>query len=131
MHDEREGTCVVEEARCVCARVLDQQVEEHDRLCGFISERASGGCRDEVRAGAGAGWVGFGAAAETDYRGVFGERGEVEYAERDEARVIVVFVDDDSHDLEVVLEEIGNDDCILREETEVGVGTPFGGAQLE
>ena len=84
-----------------------------------------------MRAGAGASWVGFGAAAKTDYRGVFGEWGEVEYAERDEARnVVVAFVDDDSHDLEVVLEEIWNDKCILREETEVGVGAPFGRAQL-
>ena len=81
-----------------------------------------------MRAGAGAGWVGFGAAAETDDGGVLSERGEVEYTERDETRnVVVAFVDDDSHDLEVVLEEIGNDDCILREETEVGVGAPFGG----
>ena len=46
--------------------------------------------------------------------------------------VVIAFVDDDSRDdLEVVLEEIGNDGCVLREETEVGVGAPFGGAQLE
>ena len=36
--------------------------------------------------------------------------------------------DDDPHDLKVVLEEVGNDECILHEETELGTGTPFGGA---
>ena len=62
---------------------------------------------------------------------MLGEWGEVEYAERDEARnVVVAFVDDDPHDLKVVLEEVGNDECILHEETEVGVGAPFGGTQL-
>ena len=63
---------------------------------------------------------------------MLGEWGEVEYTERDEARnVVIAFVDDDPHDLNVILEEVGNDECILREETEVGVGAPFGGAQLD
>ena len=44
--------------------------------------------------------------------------------------VVVAFVNDDPHDLKVVLEEVGNDECILHEETEVGVGAPFGGTQL-
>ena len=40
--------------------------------------------------------------------------GEVEYAERDEAwKVVVAFVNDDPRDLEVVLEEVGNDKCVL------------------
>ena len=62
---------------------------------------------------------------------MFGKRGEVECAERDEAQnIVVAFVNDDPHDLKVVLEEVGNDECILCEETEVGVGAPFGGTQL-
>ena len=60
---------------------------------------------------------------------MLGEWGEVERTEGDEVwNIVVSFVDHDPHDLEVVLEEVGNDECILREETEVGVGSPFGGA---
>ena len=29
VHDEREGTCVVEEARCVCVRVLDAAISQN------------------------------------------------------------------------------------------------------
>ena len=53
-------------------------------------------------------------------------------AERDEAQKnVVAFVDGDPHDLEVILEEVGDDECILREETKAVVGTSFGGARLD
>ena len=29
------------------------------------------------------------------------------------------------------IEEVGNDECVLREETQVGVCAPFGGAELD
>ena len=60
------------------------------------------------------------------------ERGKPECAERVEARnAVVAFVDDDPHDVEVIVDEVGNDECILSEETEAGVGRPFGGPQLD
>ena len=47
--------------------------------CSYFTERVSGGSWDKVRAGAGASWVGFSAAAEADDGGVLSKRGEVEY----------------------------------------------------
>ena len=40
------------------------------------------------------------------------------------------FGDNDPHDLGVILEEAGNDECILREETKVVISASFGGEQL-
>ena len=58
--------------------------------------------------------------------------GRLSIPKRDEARnIFITFINDDSHNLQVVLKEIGNDECILREETEVGVGAPFRGVQLD
>ena len=37
----------------------------------------------------------------------------------------------DPHDLEVMLEEVGDDECIFREDTKAVVGTSFGGVQLD
>ena len=85
-----------------------------------------------MQARAGASWVGFSAAAEADDGGVLSEWGEVEYTKRDEAwNIFIAFVNNDSHNFQVVLEEIGNGECVLHEETEVGVGTPFRGVQLD
>ena len=75
--------------------------------------------------GAGTGWIELGAAAEMDDGGVLGKR-EGRGAERRRC-----FVDDDPHDLEFILEEVGNDEGNLREETKVVISASFGGAQLD
>ena len=41
------------------------------------------------------------------------------------------FVVDDPHDLEFILEEVGNDEGNLREETKVVISASFGGEQLD
>ena len=95
----------------------------------------TGGWREPGR---GAGWgqsqLVWARRSSRDDGGVLCERWEVECAERVEARNVVVrvaFVDDDPHDLEAIFGAVGNDECILREETEVGVGAPFVGVQLD
>ena len=64
MYEEREGARLVEELGRVDVRVLDKQVEEHDRICHVISEWWAGGSWSEERVGAGR--IGLGAANETD-----------------------------------------------------------------
>ena len=75
--------------------------------------------------------IGLGVVAEMDDRGALGEWWEVQCAEREEAQSdVVAFVDDDPHDLEIVLEEVRNVECILRQETKVVVSASLGGTWL-
>ena len=125
MHNE----CERRRVEVLVCHVLGQQVEEHDCIRRGVAERAAGVGRDDEWARARR--VGLGAAPEMDDRGVQGKRGKAECAERDEVRNLVAFVVDDPHDLELILAEVGNDECILSEEAEAGVGAPFEGLQLD
>ena len=70
VHEERKGTCFVEELGRMHICVLDQQVEDYDCVCRIVSEWSAGGSWSER---VGAGRIGLGAATETDYRGMWGE----------------------------------------------------------
>jgi hypothetical protein len=79
------------------------------------------------------GGVRFGTTTETNDRGALGERGEAELAERNETRWsrVVIFIDCDLDQFERIYDQIGNDEYILREETEVGISAPFGVRKLD
>jgi hypothetical protein len=89
------------------------------------------GCLDGERTTPGG--VRFGAATETDNRGVLGEWGKAELAERNETRrsYVVIFVDCDLDQFERIYDQVGNDEYVLREEAEVGIGAPFGIRKLD
>ena len=130
VHNECEKRRGEEQVSVFHVLRLGLQVEEHDCVRRRVAERATGAGRDYERAGAGR--VGLGAAVEMTDVGERGERGKAECAERGEARnAVIAFVDDDPRNAEVIVDEVGNDECILSEETEAGVGRPFGGQQLD
>ena len=53
---------------------------------------------------------------------------ETQCAQCDEARnVVVSSIDDDPDNFESALEEVGSNERVLSEETEVSIGTQFGG----
>ncbi len=122
VHDECEGARLGElEQYCVRIRVRDEEIEQYDRVYCGIAERTARRSRDAERAETGHGGVWLGTAGETDDGGVVGEQWEAERAERDKTWH-VVFVGgrgDDPDYLESVLREVGDDESIFGEESEV------------
>ena len=59
------------------------------------------------------------------------ERWEAEFAERNEARNAVTFLECNLDHFERILYQVRNDKYVLREETEVCIGTPFGVLKLK
>jgi hypothetical protein len=111
--------------------MFDHDVEEDDRVLGVVAEWTVRGSLDGERTAPGGIW--FGAATETDDRGALGEWGKAELAERNETwgSHFVILIDRDLDQFERIYDQIGNDEYVLREETEVGISAPFGVRKLD
>jgi hypothetical protein len=97
------------------AHVVDQHIEQDDRVLRLVSEWPVRRGWDRKRTGTGG--VRFRGAAEMDDWGVSREGREVEHAKKHEAGLVIA-IDHDLGYFERFLNQVGDHEGVLREETE-------------